>query len=86
MRGGVRICINEGIPGADLWDKLSGHGIYSVPTEEGSPPSATLGEFLGLRCEEFLMGVPIIVDRKSTIMKSMDSRQDTAGGEPPSMN
>ncbi|KAJ2491884.1 Protein SABRE [Coemansia sp. RSA 2050] len=86
MRGGVRICINEGIPGADLWDKLSGHGIYSVPTEEGSPPSATLGEFLSLRCEEFLMGVPIIVDRKSAIMKSMDSRHDVAGGDPSSIN
>ncbi|KAJ2684706.1 Protein SABRE [Coemansia spiralis] len=86
MRGGVRICVNEGIPGADLWDKLSGHGIYSVPTEEGSPPSATLGEFLSLRCEEFLMGVPIIVDRKSAIMRSMDSRQDVAGGDPSSTN
>ncbi|KAI7824474.1 hypothetical protein BX661DRAFT_185375 [Kickxella alabastrina] len=75
MRGGVRICLNEGFPGSDLWDKESGRGIYSVPTEEGAPPSAALGEFMRLRCEEFLMGVPIIIDRQSAILKSMDSQR-----------
>ncbi|KAJ2519294.1 Protein SABRE [Coemansia sp. RSA 1939] len=72
MRGGVRVCINEGIPGSELWDTASGRGIYSVPTEEAVPPSATLGEFLRLRCKEFLMGVPIIVDRQSMLLKSID--------------
>ncbi|KAJ1765619.1 Protein SABRE, partial [Coemansia sp. RSA 1843] len=72
MRGGVRVCINEGIPGSELWDKISGRGIYSVPTEEAVPPAATLGEFLRLRCKEFLMGVPIIVDRQSMLLKSID--------------
>ncbi|KAJ1906501.1 Protein SABRE, partial [Coemansia sp. IMI 209127] len=72
MRGGVRVCINEGIPGSELWDKVSGRGIYSVPTEDAVPPSATLGEFLRLRCKEFLMGVPIIVDRQSMLLKSID--------------
>ncbi|KAJ2679525.1 Protein SABRE [Coemansia spiralis] len=72
MRGGVRFCLNEGIPGSELWDKVSGRGIYSVPMEGVVPPSGTLGEFLRLRCEEFLMGVPIIVDRQSMLLKSID--------------
>ncbi|KAJ1828665.1 Protein SABRE [Coemansia sp. RSA 2599] len=72
MRGGVRICINEGIPGRDLWDETSGRGIYSVPIEEGTPVATDMGEFMRLRCEEFLMGVPIIIDRQSAILKSMD--------------
>ncbi|KAJ2617062.1 Protein SABRE [Coemansia sp. RSA 1365] len=62
MRGGVRVCMNEGMPGTELWDRASGRGIYSAPTEDAAPPSAALGEFLQLRCSEFLMGIPIVVD------------------------
>ncbi|KAJ2166136.1 Protein SABRE [Coemansia sp. RSA 562] len=76
MRGGVRMCLNEGIPGSELWDKASGRGIYSVPTEDGAPPSATLSEFMRLRCHEFLMGVPIIIDRQTQIMQLLDTQQD----------
>ncbi|KAJ2239869.1 Protein SABRE, partial [Coemansia sp. RSA 454] len=76
MRGGVRLCLNEGIPGSELWDKASGRGIYSVPTEDGAPPSATLSEFMRLRCHEFLMGVPIIIDRQTQIMQLLDTQQD----------
>ncbi|KAJ2830396.1 Protein SABRE [Coemansia erecta] len=75
MRGGVRLCLNEGIPGNELWDKASGRGIYSVPTEESAPPSATLSEFMRLRCDEFLMGVPIIIDRQTQIMQFMEAQQ-----------
>ncbi|KAI8321613.1 hypothetical protein GQ54DRAFT_304637 [Martensiomyces pterosporus] len=80
MRGGVRICLNEGLPGKELWDEHSGRGIYSVPSEESAPPPATLDEFLRLRCEEFLMGVPIIIDRQSAILKSMNLIQGIRDG------
>ncbi|KAJ1966144.1 Protein SABRE, partial [Dipsacomyces acuminosporus] len=85
MRGGVRICINEGYPGKGLWDEHSGKGIYSTPSEDSVPLPATLGEFLTLRCEEFLMGVPIIVDRQSAILKAIDLAQgirESVPGEP----
>ncbi|KAJ1955944.1 Protein SABRE, partial [Linderina pennispora] len=72
MRGGVRICLNEGFPGKELWDEHSGSGIFSVPTEDGVPPPATQGEFMRIRCKEFLMGVPVIIDRKSAILKAMN--------------
>ncbi|KAJ1932326.1 hypothetical protein FBU59_006408, partial [Linderina macrospora] len=81
MRGGVRICLNEGFPGKELWDEHSGSGIFSVPTEDGVPPPATQGEFMRIRCKEFLMGVPVIIDRKSTILKAMNqlsSMKDSA--------
>ncbi|KAJ2720070.1 Protein SABRE, partial [Coemansia sp. Benny D115] len=85
MRGGVRICINEGFPGSELWDKESGSGIYSVPTENAVPLSNSLSEFMQLRCEEFLMGVPIIIDRQSAILKSMDYQQPTETELTPSL-
>ncbi|KAJ2156933.1 Protein SABRE [Coemansia sp. RSA 552] len=76
MRGGVRMCLNEGFPGSELWDKASGRGIYSVPTEEETPPSATLSEFMQLRCEEFLMGPPIIIDRQAQLLRFMEDGQN----------
>ncbi|KAJ2360856.1 hypothetical protein IW150_007389, partial [Coemansia sp. RSA 2607] len=85
MRGGVRICLNEGIPGTDLWDNASGRGIYSVPTADATPVSTDLSEFMRLRCEEFLMGVPIIIDRRSAILKSMDQQQPSAVDLTPSL-
>ncbi|KAJ2300992.1 hypothetical protein IWW52_006146, partial [Coemansia sp. RSA 2704] len=81
MRGGVRLCLNEGMPGSELWDEVSGRGIYSVPTEDGTPPSATLSEFMRLRCHEFLMGVPIIIDRQTQIMQFIEAEQEAADTE-----
>ncbi|KAJ2455786.1 Protein SABRE [Coemansia sp. RSA 2336] len=78
MRGGVRMCLNEGMPGSELWDEASGHGIYSVPTEEDAPPSATLSEFMRLRCHEFFMGVPIIIDRQTQLQQIIESQQEAS--------
>ncbi|KAJ1731234.1 Protein SABRE, partial [Coemansia biformis] len=80
MRGGVRLCVNEGIPSKELCDVQSGRGIYSVPTEDDAPvASATLSELMQLRCDEFLMGVPIVVDRKVALQRLAGPGPDLGG-------